>query len=1094
MEISENNQSLGVALNEEEYKKRLQNTLEEITRKAQAVTTEASLASVFERELAYFIKTYLNKDIVIDKEVGQSDLKGRRRIFRGRMDAVSNELVIEYKRQGKLDSAKDQEAASRQVESYLLQLKETEKAEYNGILTDGIKIRFFYYYDRVLRHTPFKRLDCNDLDKVVKSLIRVGNKKFVPENIIRDFKLNSENGVTMRFANSLFQTLMNHRTGKTDMLFQEWQELFHLSENDNGQNLDISKRKAALGAIFGREIIDAETDYKALFVLQTTYAVIVKLIACKVVSRLSADRQSDIQYFEDLTRLDKNRLQRFMENLEDGYTFAIGGIRNLLEGDFFSWYASREQWNEEESGCILEIINLLEGYADASFSYGYVAIDIFKDLYMEIMPNEVRHSLGEYFTPSWLADHVIENSERMIACKGWKAIDPCCGSGIFVVSLIRHVIGRRDLSSLSPEEKKKLLDEILTRVQGIDINPLSVLTARVSYLLAIAPLLSGIPIEIPIYLGDSANVPGKILVDGVNCYQYIVSTKQGEINVTLPCGFVESREFLEKMCLIQNTIKAENPEVVYSRIMDCINEEDRKENVQKEIRKLAERLVELHLKHWDGIWLRIATNYMRVAQIRDVDMIVGNPPWVKWEYLPQTYAEKIKKLCLDRHLFSGQTYMGAISLNICALISNVTASSWLNQGGVLAFLMPKTLMTQDSYAGFRNFYTDAAEGKRLYLQKVDDWSKAGAPFIYTTEKFLTYYYQERYADYTSGIPLRFMEKKRGIDIRQINVHDRYEDVAQAFTCRSGRAYQLDRKRTGFTMIDGPDTLRAGLYGRIIGRSDYKARSGVEFTPAEVYFVEPQRESGRRGKYFFVNSEFTNSVYKAEENGGFEAETDYIFPVVKSPCIKEFGIDKSNNYCIFPYKKGGVECVSLAELTQRAEYLADYLIRNKELIEKQSKRSRDIAKGKEFYALSKVGPYTYGDYAVTFRDNTRLVACVVTPIKTPWGKKVMPVCAKHAPYISMDKEGRWITEEEAYYLCGILNTDVVQEYFRFSFSGRSYSIDFNIRMPRYDLRNETHRKIAELSRKAHAVYTDAAKVSEIKKQIEKLYLAVCDEEG
>ena len=74
MEITENNQSLGVALNEEEYKKRLQNTLEEIIRKARAVTTEASLASVFERELAYFIKTYLNRDIVIDKEVGQNDL------------------------------------------------------------------------------------------------------------------------------------------------------------------------------------------------------------------------------------------------------------------------------------------------------------------------------------------------------------------------------------------------------------------------------------------------------------------------------------------------------------------------------------------------------------------------------------------------------------------------------------------------------------------------------------------------------------------------------------------------------------------------------------------------------------------------------------------------------------------------------------------------------------------------------------------------------------------------------------------------------------------------------------------------------------
>lgn len=31
---------------------------------------------------------------------------------------------------------------------------------------------------------------------------------------------------------------------KTDMLFQEWQELFHLSENDRGQNLDIEKGKS----------------------------------------------------------------------------------------------------------------------------------------------------------------------------------------------------------------------------------------------------------------------------------------------------------------------------------------------------------------------------------------------------------------------------------------------------------------------------------------------------------------------------------------------------------------------------------------------------------------------------------------------------------------------------------------------------------------------------------------------------------------------------------------------------------------------------------------------------------------------------------
>lgn len=185
------------------------------------------------------------------------------------------------------------------------------------------------------------------------------------------------------------------------------------------------------------------------------------------------------------------------------------------------------------------------------------------------------------------------------------------------------------------------------------------------------------------------------------------------------------------------------------------------------------------------------------------------------------------------------------------------------------------------------------------------------------------------------------------------------------------------------------------------------------------------------------------------------------------------------------------CVPLDELCEKAEYTANYLISNRKLIEKQSKRSKMIAKGKEFYALSKLGKYTYGKNAVTFRDNTKLVAAVVETTKTPWGESVMPVCAKHSPYISMDKKGRFISEDEAHYLCGILNTDVVQEYYRFTFSERSYSIDFNIKMPLYDSKNKYQKRIAALSKKAHQVFTDADAMAEIKRQIEEAYLKLCE---
>lgn len=1071
-----------------EYKEKLSATLVSLLAKTKAATTEASVASAIETELACFIKMVLGVDIIFEKEVGQTDLKHRRREFTGRLDAISNDLVIEYKAPRRLVSEKDQDKATKQVEGYLMQLKEERNIDYAAILTDGQKIRYFYYLERELHHTPFKALGVEDLDKIVCGLINVDNKKFVPENIINDFKLNAKKPVTLNLAKCLFNIITNNISDKTDMLFQEWQELFHLSENDSGQNLDIEKRKEVLGKLFNKKIVDNEMDYKALFVLQTTYAIIVKLIACKVISRLSNDKQGNIVYFSDLSSTDSEQLREFMENLEEGYTFAIGGIRNLLEGDFFSWYAAENQWNSDEEGCIKDIILTLEAYADSSFSYGYTAIDIFKDLYMEIMPNEVRHSLGEYFTPAWLADYVIDNSKSMITAKKWRAIDPCCGSGIFVVTLIKHIIRGRDIISLSEAEKKELLHEILDRVQGIDINPLSVLTARVSYLLAISPLLGNEQIEIPIYLGDSANIPSKVEIEGVTCYQYCVVTKQGEIDITLPCSFVESKSFLERMSLLQTIIKNEDKELVLNKLKSYVNAEDLKTGVLERIEKLSERLVDLHRHQWDGIWLRIVTNYMLIARIGNIDMIVGNPPWVKWEFLPQVYAEKIKKLCLARHLFSGQTYMGAISLNICALISNVTAAAWLNANGILAFLMPKTLMTQDSYAGFRNFYINPNKEERMFLQKVDDWSKAGNPFVYTTEKFLTYYYMKTYVDYSKGIPIKYIIKDLKAEISRINTHDTYRNVEEMFKVREGRAFQLDTKRTGFTMLDSERLDKAELYSMIVGKCDYKARSGVEFTPAEVYFIEPVEAGGEEGKYKFCNSQFANSVYKAK--GKFILETEYIKPVLKSPCIREFGISDNNNYCIFPYKNGESICVELEELCETNECLAKYLILNRKKIEKQSKRSKMIARGKEFYALSKVGAYTFGEHAVAFRDNTKLVATVLSEVVTPWGDKSMPICAKHSPYISMDKNDRYITENEAYYICGILNTNIVQEYFRATYSGRSYSIDFNIKIPLYDNNNEIQREIAGLSKEAKEVFYDTDRIQDIKQCIEECYINLC----
>jgi hypothetical protein len=101
---------------------------------------------------------------------------------------------------------------------------------------------------------------------------------------------------------------------------------------------------------------------------------------------------------------------------------------------------------------------------------------------------------------------------------------------------------------------------------------------------------------------------------------------------------------------------------------------------------------------------------------------------------------------------------------------------------------------------------------------------------------------------------------------------------------------------------------------------------------------------------------------------------------------------------------------------------------------------------------------------------------------------MPICAKHCPYISKDKKGRDITEEEAFYLCGILNTPIVKDYFKFTYSTRSYSINFNIKMPKYDSNNKFHKKIMLLAKEA----TESSPTKKLLIELEANYLNLCRE--
>lgn len=157
---------------------------------------------------------------------------------------------------------------------------------------------------------------------------------------------------------------------------------------------------------------------------------------------------------------------------------------------------------------------------------------LLKRLYHGLFPREVRHDLGEYYTPDWLAERLLAQldgdlfgqlsprmsatTRRQIANRvarrltDTRFLDPACGSGTFLVLILRRL--RQWARECGVSERDVLLPALLQNVVGFDLNPLAVLSARANFLLAIADLLQPSTleeVELPIYLADSIVLPAE---------------------------------------------------------------------------------------------------------------------------------------------------------------------------------------------------------------------------------------------------------------------------------------------------------------------------------------------------------------------------------------------------------------------------------------------------------------------------------------------------------------------------------------------------------------------------------------------------------
>jgi hypothetical protein len=277
-------------------------------------------------------------------------------------------------------------------------------------------------------------------------------------------------------------------------------------------------------------------------------------------------------------------------------------------------------------------------------------VTFLKKLYQYLVPKEVRHRLGEYYTPDWLAELLL-NEVGYDGNTLKRFLDPACGSGTFLVLAIQRAIkyGR---------EKEKLPDleiakRIVSNIWGFDLNPLAVIAARTNYLFALGDIINEILdrggiIEIPVYLCDSVLTPTR--TSGNLFGEFLeVLTSVGKFQI--PADWVRESFTLSRAApLVEEMIK--NQYSVDEAMARFKNEGLVFPYNQEIVKNFYSQLLQLEKENKNGIWARFLKNAFAPMIAGKFDFVVGNPPWIRWDYLSQEYRNATLQLWKDYGLFS----------------------------------------------------------------------------------------------------------------------------------------------------------------------------------------------------------------------------------------------------------------------------------------------------------------------------------------------------------------------------------------------------------------------------------------------------------
>jgi Eco57I restriction-modification methylase len=413
-----------------------------------------------------------------------------------------------------------------------------------------------------------------------------------------------------------------------------------------------------------REAYGAPVGDDSLFLQHTYLTIVAKTLAARVL---------------DLPADDANAIL-------SGQALADAGIYGAVEGDFFDWVLLDPRGQD----LVVRIARQV-----ARFRLRDVDADVLKVLYESLIDPAQRHDLGEYYTPDWLAARMV--AEVLSDPLETVVLDPACGSGTFPFHAVRRLLAAARAAGWSDG---RAVRTAAAHVRGLDVHPVAVIIARVTWLLALGDAVrerEG-PLHVPIYLGDAMQWN----LSQIGDLREVMLPVPGQGPLHVPAGIAEDQAKFDPALreLTEGLDSGATPEQVEHALARIPGIETQDATV---LGQTYTRLQALKQSGRNGIWPFVLRNLIRPVWLsrpdQRADVVIGNPPWVAYRHLSADLKTRLRDACRAMNLWVGGVL--ATQQDVSALFWARSVERYLKPGGTIAFVLPHSALSRPAFAGLR---------------------------------------------------------------------------------------------------------------------------------------------------------------------------------------------------------------------------------------------------------------------------------------------------------------------------------------------------------------------------------------------------------